>query len=220
MSAEAPQTPDTQQLLQQLAQQAKENQEIRKIAEQAQQEAKQSQQYMESVKKAATGETNEPKPKPPNEQFLDDVVVHGDMPIRQVVQQELQRKAYLETLQNNFRKQNPTLVTFEDEVFSMANRLISQGQQTGQAVGNDEALKQATEHYKGKASAINKLAGANSSPGGYQGYPTPPSRYEGSDKDYFAMSDCDWAKSPERQARINERKARQRANVAFYGSGR
>ena len=177
-----------------------------------------AQEYMEGIKKAATGETNAPKPRAPHELFVDDILTKGDVPIRQLVSEEMQKRAYFDSLASSFKKENPDLEPLQEEIFGMTNQLVQNGAARGQAVTYETALKNATEHYKSKTKNMLKIAGANGSP--YGGAPNmPQSRYAGSEVDYFAMTDDEFKKQV-MDPRDNQRKARARDSVAFYGSGR
>lgn len=188
-----------------------------KRAEAAEQKSAEAQSYMESIKEVASGGKPQPQPKAPHEVFVDQVLTQGDAPVRNLVQEELQKKAYWDTLQSNFQKENPHLEPMKDEVFSMANAIVHRASTTGQPVNWESALKAASDHYNDKHKRLLKISGANASPGGYSGMPN--SRYAGCETDYFAMSDQEFFEK-EMKPRDDARKRRNREGLSHYGYGR
>jgi hypothetical protein len=202
-------------LKQQAAEAQKRAQESDARAVEAQEKAAEAQSYMEGIRKAAMGEQPE-KPKNPADLFVDDLLKAGDQPVRQVVYEEMQKRAYLDSLSNKFKDENPHLMPMKEEVFGMANQIVNMGLQKGQPVTYEDALKQARDVYDQKHKSILKISGANASMGGYSGM--PQSRYAGCEEDYFAMSDKDFKKVMDKKD--GELKKRQRERLAYYGEGR
>lgn len=166
--------------------------------------------YMEGIQKAATGKV-EPVAKPAHEAFVDDLITKGSAPVVDIVDQRLQRKAYLDTLANNFRKENPHLAPLEEEIFGRANHMVNQGISQGQNVTYESALKQVRDHYDAKQKQMLAIAGANVSPTGQNGY---PNRYAGVEKDLFALTDKEF-KEQEMRPRDATRRLRQRQQSGF-----
>lgn len=190
--------------------------QAKQAAAAAKQAADQSSAYMEEVKRAASGQPAE-QPKKPAETFVDNIITQGDRPVRNLVQEELQKQAYFNTLTKNFQEKNKHLVSLQDEVFAKTNQIMQAANAQGQSIDWESALETATKHYDEKAKAMAKVAGANASPAGHYGMPN--SRYSGSDVDYFAMSDREFTDTV-MKPRDAERKKRNREMLGFYGSGR
>jgi len=182
----------------------------------AKQESEEARSFMEGIQKAASGHREE-APKKPQETFVDNILTQGDKPVRSLVQEELQKQAYFNTLTDNFRKQNPHLVAMQDEIFGKTNQIIQAAQAQGQNISWEAALDTSTKHYDEKYKSMMKVAGANASPGGNFGMPS--SRYQGCDEDYFAMSDAEFIEKVDRP-REAARKKRAREFLGHYGVGR
>ena len=188
--------------------------EAKARAEAAEKKAAEAQEYMESVKKAATGKTAQTTAAKPS--FVDALIEKGQLPIEQLVDQRLAQKAYYDGLSSKFDTENPTLQPFKNEVFGMANGIVHQNAQQGKQVDFETALKAATSEYSEKQKRMLKLAGADVHPGGTNF--NRDSRYAGSETDYFAMSDKEFAEVMKQKD--GERKKRQRDGLAYYGAGR
>lgn len=182
----------------------------------AEQKAEESHAFMEGIQRAASGQKDPPARKP-QEAFVDDLINQGDRPVRNVVQEELQRQAYLTTLQTNFEKANPHLEPFKDEIFGKTNQIIAQAQAQGQNITWEAALDASTKHYDEKHKRLMKISGANASPGGNSAF--PQSRYAGCEKDFFAMTDKEFMEQ-EMKPRDDARKKRNREALGHFGYGR